>query len=192
MRILATCVIVTSFISVFSLNSEAQAASSLDQNTKQNTKIQLSKTDIDSKDQNIDVIVPKNERMATWQDNVVLALYIPDIAKKKNVSAKSTSRSMQLPNGDFMINASAYTAAADECGKSDGITASGKRVTEGRTLACPKTYSFGTQIEIDGMGSYTCEDRGGAIKGNHFDIYMKTKAQAFAFGRRNLVARVVK
>ena len=42
------------------------------------------------------------------------------------------------------------------------------------------------------MGTYVCEDRGGAIKGNHFDIYMETKKQAFAFGRRNLIARVVK
>jgi 3D (Asp-Asp-Asp) domain-containing protein len=91
----------------------------------------------------------------------------------------------------FIINASAYTAAADECGKSDGITASGKKVQENRTLACPKGYKFGTKIKIKGYGTYVCEDRGGAIKGNHFDIYMETKAQAFAFGRRNLEAEVV-
>jgi len=97
-----------------------------------------------------------------------------------------------LPKGDFIINASAYTAAADECGKSDGITASGRKVAEGRTLACPPQYAFGIKIEIDGMGTYVCEDRGGAIKGNRFDIYMKTKKEAFAFGRRNLIARVVK
>ncbi len=96
-----------------------------------------------------------------------------------------------LPKGDFVINASAYTAAADECGKSDGITASGVKVKEGRTLACPPQYPFGTRIHIDGMGTYTCEDRGGAIKGNRFDIYMKTKRQAFAFGRRHLTAHVV-
>jgi 3D (Asp-Asp-Asp) domain-containing protein len=192
MRILATFLIVATLTSVFSLNAEAQATSSQDQNTKQNTKIQLTKTDIDSKAENIDVVVPKNERKATWQDSVVLALYVPNVSKSKTVSLKSNFSSIQLPKGDFMINASAYTAAADECGKSDGITASGKKVTEGRTLACPKGYAFGTQIEIDGMGTYTCEDRGGAIKGNHFDVYMETKAQAFAFGRRNLIARVVK
>ncbi len=91
----------------------------------------------------------------------------------------------------FTINASAYTAAADECGKSDGITASGKKVRENHTLACPRGYAFGTKIHIEGMGTYVCEDRGGAIKGNKFDIYMKTKAEAFAFGRRNLVAYVI-
>ncbi len=97
----------------------------------------------------------------------------------------------KLSRDSFTINASAYTAAADECGKSDGITASGLKVTEKRTLACPKQYPFGTKISIEGMGEYRCEDRGGAIKGNHFDIYVKTKSEAFAFGRQNLSAQVV-
>ena len=96
-----------------------------------------------------------------------------------------------LPTEPFIINASAYTAAADECGKSDGITASGIKVEEERTLACPPAFPFGTKIAIEGMGEYRCEDRGGAIKGNHVDIYMETKAEAFAFGRRNLTAQVI-
>lgn len=91
----------------------------------------------------------------------------------------------------FTINASAYTAAADECGKSDGITASGLMVAENRTLACPPSYPFGTKVAIDGMGIYRCEDRGGAIKGNKFDIYMETKGEAFAFGRQRLEAEIV-
>ncbi|TAK96364.1 peptidoglycan-binding protein, partial [Patescibacteria group bacterium] len=40
-------------------------------------------------------------------------------------------------------------------------------------------------------GTYMCQDRGGAIKGNHVDIYVKTKKEAFAFGRQNLLAQVV-
>ena len=96
-----------------------------------------------------------------------------------------------LPKEKFTINASAYTAAADECGKSDGITASGIKVEKNRTLACPPSYPFGAKVKIEGYGTYTCEDRGGAIKGNKFDIYMETKSEAFAFGRRNLTAEVV-
>lgn len=95
------------------------------------------------------------------------------------------------PKGKFTINASAYTAAADECGKNDGITASGLKVKEGETIACPPHLPFGTKLSIEGMGTYICEDRGGAIKGNHVDIYMETKKDAFAFGRRNLLAEVV-
>jgi 3D (Asp-Asp-Asp) domain-containing protein len=97
-----------------------------------------------------------------------------------------------LPKGKFTINASAYTAAADECGKSDGITASGVLVKENRTIACPGWMPFGAKLDIEGMGVYTCEDRGGAIKANHIDIYMQTKKQAFAFGRQNLTAEFVR
>lgn len=96
-----------------------------------------------------------------------------------------------LPEGTFTINASAYTAAADECGKSDGITASGIKVAEKRTLACPPSFPFGAKIAIDGMGEFRCEDRGGAIKGNKIDIYMQTKKEAFAFGRRHLIAEII-
>lgn len=97
----------------------------------------------------------------------------------------------EITGKKLTANLSAYTAAADECGKSDGITASGKKVTPNRTLACPKNYAFGTKVHIEGMGEYTCEDRGGAIKGNKFDIYVVTKAEAFAFGRRNLEVTVI-
>ena len=96
-----------------------------------------------------------------------------------------------FPEGKFTINASAYTAAADECGKSDGVTASGLKVKENHTIACPPQFPLGTKMKIEGLGDFVCEDRGGAIKENHIDIYMETKTQAFAFGRKNLTAEIV-
>jgi len=115
------------------------------------------------------------------------------ITAREKVLAKweEKRKNAEYPEGKFLINASAYTAAADECGKSDGITASGLVVKENETIACPPQFPFGTKIAIEGMGTYICQDRGGAIKGNHIDIYMETKAQAFAFGRKNLMAEVI-
>jgi 3D (Asp-Asp-Asp) domain-containing protein len=104
---------------------------------------------------------------------------------------KQGNLASNLPQKKFIINASAYTAAADECGKSDGITSSGIKVGSSRTLACPPQYPFGTKIQIEGVGTLICEDRGGAIKGNHFDIYVETKTEAFAFGRQHLIAEIV-
>ena len=112
-------------------------------------------------------------------------------AKLSNWKKKQASLWENLPKGKFTINASAYTASADECGKNDGITASGLKVKENRTLACPANMPFGTKIRIDGMGTYVCEDRGGAIVDNHIDIYVQTKAEAFAFGRRTLGAEII-
>ena len=104
---------------------------------------------------------------------------------------KQESKWKNLPKGQFVINASAYTAAADECGNDKGITASGIKVQEKRTIACPPEFPFGVKISIEGLGVYTCEDRGGAIKGNHIDIYVLTKKEAFSFGRQNLMAEIV-
>ncbi|HUD08518.1 MAG TPA: 3D domain-containing protein, partial [Candidatus Saccharimonadales bacterium] len=103
----------------------------------------------------------------TLSDNFLVALYTPKVGNvqfSKMYKNKLLSENFILSKGSFVVNASAYTAAADECGKSDGITASGKKVQANHTLACPKQYQLGTKIEIDGMGTYVCEDRGGAIR----------------------------
>lgn len=105
--------------------------------------------------------------------------------------AKQAEKWASLPKGKFVVNASAYTASADECGNDKGVTASGLLVKKAQTLACPPEFPFGAKVSIEGVGVLRCEDRGGAIKGNHFDIYMETKKEAFAFGRKNLVAEVV-
>lgn len=104
---------------------------------------------------------------------------------------KQVEKWNNLPKEKFTINASAYTASADECDNNLGITSSGIKVQEKRTIACPPSFPFGAKLSIEGYGTYVCEDRGGAIKGNHIDIYVKTKSEAFAFGRRNLIAQVV-
>ena len=104
---------------------------------------------------------------------------------------KQTDKWSNLPKGSFQVNASEYTASADECDNDKGITASGIKVGENRTIACPPEFPFGAKIKIDTMGTFICEDRGGAIKGNHIDIYVKTKDEAFAFGRQDLMAEVV-
>lgn len=83
----------------------------------------------------------------------------------------------------------AYCACSKCCGKSDGITASGARATQGRTIAAPSTYAFGTEIEIDGV-TYVVEDRGGAIKGNRIDIFFDSHSEANNYGRRTVEGRV--
>ncbi len=133
-------------------------------------------------------IKQKSEIQEKQEEKEVETLYEKRLAYWKEKQAHYWN---DLPQEEFIINASAYTSAADECGKSDGITASGIKVQANRTLACPPAYPFGVKVYIEGMGVYTCEDRGGAIKGNKFDIYMETKTEAFAFGRRELIAYVI-
>lgn len=176
-------IIVTSIVIAVTLFSTAIAATGNNTKTKIENKSEVQEENItqESNEQIVEEELTEAERIEKEKREGILARW-----KEKQIA-----RWNNLPKGKFTINASAYTAAADECGKSDGITASGVKVQEKRTLACPKEYPFGAKLEIEGMGTYTCEDRGGAIKGNKFDIYMETKGEAFAFGRRNLTAEFV-
>ena len=44
----------------------------------------------------------------------------------------------------------AYCDCKECCGKTDGITASGKKAKQGRTVAAPPEIKLGTKLDIDG------------------------------------------
>jgi 3D (Asp-Asp-Asp) domain-containing protein len=79
----------------------------------------------------------------------------------------------------------AYCGCSRCCGKSDGITASGTYATQGRTIAAPSTFAFGTELIIDGH-TYVVEDRGGSINGNRLDIYFDSHQEALDYGRKTV------
>ncbi len=84
--------------------------------------------------------------------------------------------------GDYKLTA--YCPCEICTGKTDGITKSGKRAVQGRTIAVdPKLLTLGMEVVIDGH-VFTAEDTGSAIKGSHIDIYMDSHEQALAFGTR--------
>lgn len=72
------------------------------------------------------------------------------------------------------------------CGTGNGITATGTKVTAGRTIAVdPRVIPYGTKVYIEGFGWRTAEDCGGAVKGNHIDIAAPTHNEALSIGTRN-------
>lgn len=81
--------------------------------------------------------------------------------------------------GTYQITA--YCSCSKCCGKSDGITASQVLARSNHTVAADSNIPFGTKLLINGV-TYTVEDRGGAIKGNHIDIYFDTHQEAVDYG----------
>lgn len=68
------------------------------------------------------------------------------------------------------------------CGVNTGITASGTKATEGRTVGVnPKDIPYGTVLEINGQ-QYIAEDTGSAIGSNHIDIFFNNHEDALKFG----------
>ena len=83
--------------------------------------------------------------------------------------------------GNFEITH--YCACTKCCGKNaQGITASGKRVEENKTIAVdPKVIPLGTKVYINGH-EYEAQDTGSAIKGNKIDIYVADHEEALKLG----------
>jgi 3D (Asp-Asp-Asp) domain-containing protein len=70
-----------------------------------------------------------------------------------------------------------------------GITAS-QTVAGPGTIAAPREYPFGTQMYVPGYGLGTVEDRGGAITGQHIDLWFPTEAQANNWGSQRVNVEV--
>lgn len=85
-----------------------------------------------------------------------------------------------------MVTCTAYCACPKCCGKwSDGITASGARVRQGRTAAA-NWLPFGTIVQIPGMGARRIEDRMSRRFGDRIDIYFDSHREALRWGIRRL------
>lgn len=68
--------------------------------------------------------------------------------------------------------------------KAVGVTASGTRARYGTIAADPALFPFGTVMYVEGYGYGRVEDRGGAIKGWHIDLFFPDHGDALHWGRR--------
>jgi len=76
----------------------------------------------------------------------------------------------------------AYCACSACCGpRASGLTASGVRPVEGRTVAA-NHLPFGTWVRIQGIGLRRVEDRLAKRYTGRFDVYFKSHAAAKRFG----------
>ena len=88
--------------------------------------------------------------------------------------------------GEYKI--SHYCAEKYEhiCGTGSGKTATGTKVTPGRTIAVdPTVIPYGSQVYIEGYGFRTAEDCGGWVKGKHIDMAVNTHDDAMSSGLKN-------
>ena len=96
------------------------------------------------------------------------------------------------PISTLEVDVTHYCACTLCCGENAaGITASGKRVSQGM-VAMSSHYPFGTQIKINGV-MYTVEDRGGSGIENDIhrvDIYVPDHNEALRLGRFKTTAQI--
>lgn len=102
--------------------------------------------------------------------------------KPKRVKKKTLKGYEKL--GKFTLTA--YCNCSICCGQyaGMGITASGKKLKAGTTVAVdPKKIPYGTKLIINNH-EYEAQDCGGGIKGNHIDIYFATHKECLKFGKQ--------
>lgn len=116
---------------------------------------------------------------------------IVDSKKETQSTTKQSTNSNSTETGYTAFTATGYCKCSKCCGKSTGRTASGATAQAGVTVAMPSRYSFGTKIEIKGMGTYIVQDRGGAIQGNKIDIFFNSHQEALNFGRRTVYLKIL-
>lgn len=71
-----------------------------------------------------------------------------------------------------------------------GVTASGTHARHGTIAADASRYPFGTVIYVPGYGYGRVEDRGGAIQGDHVDLFFSSHDEAREWGRRILRVKI--
>jgi 3D (Asp-Asp-Asp) domain-containing protein len=98
-----------------------------------------------------------------------------------------------VPDGKQIVKVltstlTAYTAGYESTGKNAtnpayGITYSGSRAKEGRTIAVdPSVIPLGTTVMIEGVGIRKAEDIGSAVRGVRIDVFMDDLHEARKFG----------
>lgn len=129
------------------------------------------------------VVAPNNEKIEEEEVieipivNVDIPVSKPEI-EMKNTEVEKTENWISL--GEFKLTA--YCSCEKCCGKCDGITATGTRATEGKTIGVdPKVIPYGTVVKINDH-EYIAEDCGGGIKDNHIDVFFDNHSDAINFG----------
>lgn len=83
----------------------------------------------------------------------------------------------------FVMRATAYCIPG-------GITATGASVRRGIVAVDPRVIPLGEKVYVEGYGSASALDTGGAIKGNRIDLYMNSQKEAMSWGVRNVTVYV--
>jgi len=132
---------------------------------------------------------------ANGNSRITLLIAALDTGKHgiKRVETSDSERPAQWQTVQMRVTA--YCPCSKCCGSySDGITASGHKISQGdRFVAADKIYPFGTEMIIPGYKNgevVEVLDRGGVIRGNRLDVFFNSHQEALEWGVRYLDVKI--
>ena len=137
-------------------------------------------------------IIEENMRL---QDSLKMAASV-GIEPINYDTAEATDSAVDYSKLEYIgeFEGTAYTPSADECSNNLGLTASGKPIVPGVSIAVDTKYwKLGTKFYIEGLGYVIAMDTGNAVKGKYrFDYAVFDKSFANLLGRRSWKVYLVK
>lgn len=128
------------------------------------------------------------------QNSIILEAEAEEISNEFKKATTIETKEPELKSlGSFTVTA--YCCCEKCCGKSEnhpayGLTKSGTKATEGRTIAVdPSLIPLGTTVYLNGR-PYIAEDTGSAIKGNKIDLFINNHQRAQEFGVQEMEVKL--
>ncbi|HET7657297.1 MAG TPA: ubiquitin-like domain-containing protein [Bacillales bacterium] len=107
-------------------------------------------------------------------------------------SESSSSHSGKSASKQFYVSSTAYTA---NCGGCSGITSTGINLNthpNAKVIAVdPDIIPLGTKVWVQGYGYAVAADTGGAINGHKIDVFFSTKGEAYDWGTRTVLIKIL-
>ncbi|WP_099158909.1 G5 and 3D domain-containing protein [Virgibacillus ndiopensis] len=128
-----------------------------------------------------------SEKVKEESENRVVAIG----TKQPEPVVEQVSRSNDSNSKVLYMTATAFTA---DCGGCSGHTATGVDLQanpNAKVVAVdPSVIPLGSKVWVEGYGYAIAADTGG-FSGNHIDVHVPTKADAYSFGRKNVKVKII-
>ncbi len=112
----------------------------------------------------------------------------------RGTQATQTASTEVSPSGgtEMYVSSTAYTSFCNGC---SGVTTTGinlKANPNVKVIAVdPSVIPLGAEVYVEGYGYAIAADTGGAVKGNKIDVFIPTQEEAYRWGNRRVLIRVL-
>nr|WP_106782139.1 G5 and 3D domain-containing protein [Lysinibacillus timonensis] len=117
---------------------------------------------------------------------------VVSVGTKVVTASVSRNDSPSTSSKEFYVTATAYTPSCSGC---SGYTATGINVQENPNMKIiavdPNVIPLGTKVWVEGYGNAIAADTGGSIQGNKIDVLMPTKSDAYSWGRKKVLVKIL-